>query len=98
MILRTNEPDCFTLEITFENETAKQTNENSQGKSCSIDLRDEFNNNDDLWIESFFITIKLDYAGDQLGPGGRPQSPLTVEDNSNDYHFELSVVCCEKYE
>ncbi|MCK5561722.1 MAG: hypothetical protein KAJ51_14060 [Thermoplasmata archaeon] len=88
--MRDNEPDRFTLEVNLGALSDSDSQENSQGDMGHIYIEWEFDVEDPRFIDYAEIVITLDDAGDQTGPGGIAQSPLTIEDNSNEFQLDVS--------
>jgi len=61
----------------------------AHGESGVIVLEFIFNPEDEQFIDFVEITIILETAGDQTGPFGIGGSPLTIEDDSNDYELRI---------
>jgi hypothetical protein len=85
---RQNQPDGFTLEISFAGETQSASAENPEGETGEIRIEFDLDPNMLEDYDSGVVTITLDYAGDQTGPIGLPISPLTIEDYSNSYEIK----------
>ena len=88
---RSNEPDVFSLEIQYVVETLSQTEQNPQGEQGIIQLSCGYDLDEGVYVDEITVSITLVYAGDQTGPLGLGSSPLTIEDNSNEFECVVNI-------
>lgn len=94
---RDNEPDMFTLQVDLNGESRSETDQNPQGGQGEIGLSWHYDENESYYVDTALITITLEIAGDQEGPIGLPRSPLTIEDNSNEFQLDVMYYYQSEY-
>jgi hypothetical protein len=92
-ILRTNEPDRFSMSVSLGGLSDSKEDSNEQGDVGIIDVEWGIPKDDAMTVESVYIDLTLTQAGDQVGPMALLNSPLTVEDNSNDFELFVTYWC-----
>ncbi len=79
----TNQPDWFTVEVEYGNDTLTFTESNPHGGEGRINFDQGFIDDE---LDTLIIIITLSNAGDQTGPLRRWSF---IPDNSNDIYFEF---------
>jgi hypothetical protein len=90
--LRENEPDTFSLKADLEGDSKSDSDTNPHNGEGEIGLSWYFDEYEPCYVDLIFVTITLQTAGDQTGPVGLPRSPIMVEDNSNEFYFEVYYI------
>jgi len=88
--LRDNKPDRFNVNAQLDGLQKSVTDEDGQDGSGYIVIQWTFSEDKLKFVNEALITLTLEYAGDQEGPGGISGSPLVTEDNANEYTLSVS--------
>ena len=85
-----NQPDSFTIEVSFGDYSRAQSGENPQGGEGIIQFNFYVEDADSYYTSSMDFIITLDYAGDQTNPLGIGPGFLDQEDNSNEIYWQIT--------
>ena len=95
--LTRNEPDTFTLTTSFDEGLNMNTEEkegtNQQDGEGYLDINYSYDPNSGEYLNEFYISVELTYAGDILGPAG---FLVRSQDTNNDYDLIIEVVFIEE--
>ncbi|WP_455392228.1 hypothetical protein [[Eubacterium] cellulosolvens] len=89
---RVNQPDTFSVVLIIDGvESAPHTGENAHGDAGVITITQIYEEDELVYSDEFGIEVTLEYAGDQTNPIGIGPGLFNIEDNSNDFYYEIVV-------
>jgi hypothetical protein len=86
-----NEPDEFSIVVTYRGSAQEDSGENQHGEFGSIYMEINIPEGEETYEGFVVVTITLVNAGDQYGPAGLPLGPLYRVDDSNDFEVSIEI-------